>query len=80
MDWLEKEGCVSSMLLDPLIFSKIKNMVGGKLRIVFSSSGPLHNEIIKFLKISFCADFISIYGQSESTFISCMSYLGEPQT
>jgi long-subunit acyl-CoA synthetase (AMP-forming) len=41
MDLLEKDGSISSMFLDPLIFSKIKNMIGGKLRIIFSSSGEL---------------------------------------
>jgi long-chain acyl-CoA synthetase len=62
MDWVEKDGSVTSMFLDPLIFSKIRNLIGSRVRIVFSSSGPLSNEIINFLKISFCTDVISVYG------------------
>lgn len=68
------------MFLDPLIFSKIKNMLGGKIRIIFSSSGSLSNEIINFLKIVFCSDIISVYGQAETTFATTMNFLGEPKT
>lgn len=62
MDWVEKDGSVTSMFLDPLLFSKIRNTIGGRVRIVFSSSGLLSNDVINFLKISFCTDVISVYG------------------
>ena len=80
MDWVEKDGSLSSMFLDPLVFSKIRNMLGGRIRIIFSSSGSLSNEIINFLKISFCSDIISVYGQAETSFATAMSFVGEPKT
>jgi len=43
MDWVEKDGSINSMFLDPLIFSKIRNMLGGRIKIIFSSSGSLSN-------------------------------------
>lgn len=80
MDWVEKDGSVTSLFLDPLLFSKIRNIIGGWVRIIFSSSGHLSNDIINFLKISFCTDVISVYGQAETTFSTAMSYLGEPKS
>lgn len=51
------------MMLDPIIFGKIRKILGGKVRIVFSGGvGRLSAEVLKFLKICFCSEVIEVYG------------------
>ena len=52
---LEKDGSTTSMLADAAIFSKIKSMIGGKVRLMLTGGvGPVPGEILKFMKICLC--------------------------
>ena len=63
MTALEKDGSTTHMMLDPMIFGKIKKILGGKVRLVFSGGvGRLSSEVLKFLKICFCSEVIEVYG------------------
>ena len=60
---LEKDGSTTHMMLDPMIFGKIRNILGGSVRLAFSGGvGTLTGEILKFLKICFCSEIIEVYG------------------
>jgi len=51
------------MMLDPMIFGKIRSILGGKVRLGFSGGvGRLSGEILKFLKICFCSEIVEVYG------------------
>lgn len=60
---VEKDGSTTNMMLDPMIFGKIRNILGGKVKLAFSGGvGALPGEILKFLKICFCTDIVEVYG------------------
>ena len=68
------------MLYDPMIFNKIKSMLGGAVRLIFSSYGHVSTEILKFLKICFCVDIVMAYSSAELGGFATMSLVGDAQT
>jgi long-chain acyl-CoA synthetase len=64
-------------MLDAMIFSKIKNIVGGKVRLMMTGGDYISAEVIKFLKISFCVDILELYGMTETCGASCVSMVGD---
>ena len=78
---LEKDGSTTHMMLDPMIFGKIRSILGGKVRLAFQGGcGTLTGEILKFLKICFCSEIIEVFGTQESCLFSCMTNPMEPAT
>jgi long-chain acyl-CoA synthetase len=41
-------------------------MLGGNVRVLGTASAPINPDIMKFLKVSFCAEMIEGYGMTES--------------
>ena len=80
LDYLEKEGGTWSYLYDKLIFDYIKQMLGGKVRLMVTGSARISPDILKFLKICFCCDILEGYGMTESFAGSCCSMPGDPET
>ncbi|KAI9916444.1 hypothetical protein PsorP6_017140 [Peronosclerospora sorghi] len=59
-------GYKSHALWDALIFSKLRQVLGGRVRIILSGSAPLSADVKEFLKIVFCCDVMEGYGLSET--------------
>lgn len=69
----EKSGAFTHFLYDRLIFNKMKAVLGGRVKFLLTGSAPISVEVMRFLKICFCADFLVGYGQTEgcgATFVS----------
>ncbi|GLE02600.1 hypothetical protein PINS_up011441 [Pythium insidiosum] len=60
------EGHKTHALWDALVFSKIRMVLGGRVRMMVSGSAPLSAEVKDFLKIVFCCDVLEGYGLSET--------------
>ena len=75
---LESSGSPSSFMLDTMMFSKVKKIIGGKVRLMMSGGDYISTEVLKFLKISFCVDILEVYGMTETSGASCMSMIGDP--
>ncbi|PVU94987.1 hypothetical protein BB560_005899, partial [Smittium megazygosporum] len=60
-------GYVSHRFWDAVIFSKLKEKLGGRLRIIISGSAPISLETNEFLKICFSANLHEGYGTTETT-------------
>lgn len=54
-------------LWDPLVFNKMKDVLGGNVQFMLSGSAPLSLPVKQFLKIAFSCPFMEGYGQTEGT-------------
>ena len=69
----EKYGRLSHILFDPIFFDQIKNLFGGKLVYMLSSSAAMNKDIMQKLKVMLGCGFVQGYGQTEgsgSAFVS----------
>ncbi|KAL4469389.1 hypothetical protein ABPG74_004642 [Tetrahymena malaccensis] len=53
------------MLYDKLVFNKMKQAFGGKIRLALSASAPISTEILNFFKIVLGCPIYEAYGQTE---------------
>eukprot|EP00917_Polyrhabdina_sp_WS-2016_P029894 GHVP01063669.1.p1 GENE.GHVP01063669.1~~GHVP01063669.1.p1 ORF type:complete len:697 (-),score=117.18 GHVP01063669.1:919-3009(-) len=67
LSYLHTTGEVEHSFWDSIVFSKIKNIFGGRIRGFFSGSAPLTAKIADFLKICFSCELFQGYGQTETT-------------
>lgn len=63
----KEEGTCTHSFYDSIIFNKVKESFGGKIRILGSGSAPLRSDAHMFMKAIMCAPLIEGYGQTEST-------------
>ncbi|XP_012086726.1 long chain acyl-CoA synthetase 4 [Jatropha curcas] len=72
----------ASPICDKIVFDKVKQGLGGRVRLLISGAAPLATHIETFLRVSSCAHVLQGYGLTETcagTFISIpneMSMLG----
>ncbi|KAG7397196.1 Long chain acyl-CoA synthetase 7 peroxisomal [Phytophthora boehmeriae] len=59
-------GYKTHALWDALIFAKIRQVLGGRVRLILSGSAPLSADVKEFMKIVFCCDVVEGYGLSET--------------
>ena len=64
---LEKDGEVTHKIYDMLVFSKMKKVLGGRVRFMVTGSAPLNKDVANFLKIAMCCPMVEGYGQTEGT-------------
>lgn len=62
---------------DRLIFNKIKQVLGGKVRLMVTGSAPIGKDVMQFLRISFCCDILEGYGATETCATTAINYVGE---
>lgn len=67
-------GLPGSGLLDAVVFKKIKEATGGRMRLCMSGGGPIAKDTQKFISMAICP-MISGYGLTET---SAMGTLGNP--
>ena len=62
-----KTGALTHILYDPLIFNKVKNVMGGEIRLLISGGAPLSQEVKDFLFVAFGCPIMESYGSSENS-------------
>lgn len=60
------ETTVNHWLYDRLVFKKVRELLGGRVRFMLSGSAPISPEVKDFLKICFSVDVHEGYGQTEN--------------
>ncbi|XWS40363.1 hypothetical protein CRYUN_Cryun18bG0134700 [Craigia yunnanensis] len=53
-------------LLDKLVFDKVRQALGGKVRMMLSGAAPLPRHVEEFLRVSCCSNLSQGYGLTES--------------
>nr|CAB3469821.1 unnamed protein product [Digitaria exilis] len=52
-------------LFDKLVFSKVKEGLGGQLRVIVSAGAPLAMTVEEFFRVATCAYVVQVYGLTE---------------
>lgn len=74
LTWLYKFGRYNHALWDKLIFSKLKEMLGGRVRFLYTGAAPISREVLDFLKVAFSCPVVEGYGQTESMAGTTVTY------
>ncbi|XP_023742666.1 long chain acyl-CoA synthetase 7, peroxisomal [Lactuca sativa] len=61
------KGKNASPMWDRLVFNKIKNKLGGRVRFMVSGASPLSPEVLDFLKVCCGCSVVEGYGMTESS-------------
>lgn len=62
----EKNGSLYHPIWNPLLFNKLKQVLGGNVHYIASGSAPLSRDVLKFLRIAFSVPVFEGYGISET--------------
>ncbi|KAJ3160770.1 Long chain acyl-CoA synthetase 7 peroxisomal [Geranomyces variabilis] len=71
---MKKTGSFEHPVLDELVFNKIKQLLGGKVKHILSASAPLSKDVKAFCRIAFSAMVVELYGQTENNGALTMSW------
>ncbi|CAO3590084.1 unnamed protein product [Absidia cylindrospora] len=64
---------------DRLLFNKVKQALGGNVRMIVTGSAPIGKDIMQFLRVALCCDIREGYGATETTAASSCHMDGEYQ-
>ncbi|KAJ3287129.1 Long-chain-fatty-acid--CoA ligase 5 [Rhizoclosmatium sp. JEL0117] len=61
----DSTGAVTHTLWDPLVFRKVQLALGGRVRVIVTSSAPIHATVLKFMRVAFGCSVKEAYGMTE---------------
>lgn len=64
---LKEKSKTTNFIWDKLIFSKLRQRLGGRVRVMITGSAPLAPKVMDFLRIAFNAEVYEGYGQTETS-------------
>ena len=70
LDKCKKTGNYKNCLWDKIVFKKMRQVIGGRVRVLISGSAPLSKDTISFLKCCFPVPMIEGYGLTETLLTS----------
>ncbi|KRZ94465.1 Long-chain-fatty-acid--CoA ligase 5 [Trichinella sp. T8] len=74
---LEKSILRRNTLLDRLVFKKVREEVGGNVRIIISGSAPASPAVLTFVRAAFSCTVLEGYGQTECVAAACLTLEGD---
>lgn len=64
MDELHGSGEYDNVVFDSLVFSKVKEGFGGRIRMMITGSAPIKKETYELMKVLMSCPFFEGYGQT----------------
>ncbi|GJR62563.1 long chain acyl-CoA synthetase 6, peroxisomal-like protein [Tanacetum coccineum] len=61
------KGKIASSMWERLVFNKIKDKLGGRVRYLFSGASPLSPDVLDFLRVCFGCYMVEGYGMTETS-------------
>ena len=80
LDNFYKTGEYTHTIYDNLVFNKVKEKFGGRLRFILCGSAPINKSILDFIKIVLSSWVVEGYGQTESCACSLLANVTDPMT
>lgn len=65
--YLRQSGRNHSRIYDRLIFSKVKESFGGRIRLMFTGSAPIKADTYELMRVCMSCPLYEGYGQTENT-------------
>jgi long-chain acyl-CoA synthetase len=65
-------------IYDRIVFKKMQQALGGRVRIMITESAPMKKEVQDFLKIAFACPMYEVYGQTEGTGLEFSTRVEDP--
>lgn len=75
---LQNHGAISHGLYDTLVFKKMKEALGGRVKLMLTGSAPIEPEVLNFLRIAMSCPFVEGYGQTETCAASFITLVNIP--
>ncbi|OMH78746.1 Long chain acyl-CoA synthetase 7, peroxisomal [Zancudomyces culisetae] len=72
-----RAGSQNHWLWDRLVFNKIREQLGGRIKLIVSGSAPISTEVLEFMKICFNCQVVEGYGLTETTGVTCLSFASD---
>lgn len=63
---LRQHQGVTHPVWDRLLFNKVKQVLGGEIRMMVTGSAPISGEVMEYLKIALCVGIVEVYGSTEN--------------
>lgn len=64
--YLHTQGSLNHSIWDPLVFNKVKQILGGRVRYMITASAPISANVLTFLRVATGSQMLEAYGQTES--------------
>jgi long-chain acyl-CoA synthetase len=73
LHYYHSSNYITHSIYDRILFNKIKEVLGGRVRMIVTAAAPISRELKAFTKIAFCCPVIEGYGQTETAGSCCMT-------
>jgi len=77
---IESTGNFCHGCYDKILFKKVKNILGGNVRMMLTGSAPISAEVMNFIEICFSCNMYEGYGMTETMAGSVMTKYGDPRS